>query len=415
MIKRVGFKIKLLPTIEEENKMYNANNVHIFAWNWALLENLKIEDRNHYCINTTELGKLYRKNIRNNPNPIYNWIRNTAAKISYLTLNEVYQNYIKFYKMKKVDPEVFTQKTLKFLKSKNIAQNRYYEKYHPKFKTNKNKKISFPIPSDILYFDENGETVFIITIGHIKYKANYNFSFPKGKKECIKKFHDARITYNGKKWLLSFQMDIIDNNITKLSNSIVGIDVGVKDLAIVSKDGTLIKTYKNINKSSKMKRIIKHRKKLERKFSRQIKGSKNFEKTKKKISRLYNKQTNIRNDYIHKTTKEIIDLKPKAIGIEDFSIMNLMKNHHLSRVISEQKLFMFKTVLLYKAAWNNIKVVLANQFYPSSKLCSKCGKKYKELKLSDRTFICPFCGFTIDRDLNAAINLEKLAKSKCSL
>lgn len=124
------------------------------------------------------------------------------------------------------------------------------------------------------------------------------------------------------------------------------------------------------------------------------------------VQRLYNRITNIRTDYINKIINNLVKTKPKFINIEDLNISGMMKNRHLSKTISEQKFYEFRTKLINKCHQNNIEVRLSNRFYASSKICSCCGSPKKDLKLSDRTYKCLQCGLIIDRDLNAAINLR---------
>ena len=129
-------------------------------------------------------------------------------------------------------------------------------------------------------------------------------------------------------------------------------------------------------------------------------------KAEKDLLKLYNKISNIRDNYIHQATHEIITLRPKQVIMEDLNVTGMMKNRHLSRAVQEQNLNKFLTYMKYKCEWNGIEFIQVDRFYPSSKMCSNCGSIKKDLKLSDRTYICPECGTVIDRDLNAAINLE---------
>ncbi|WP_415277138.1 RNA-guided endonuclease InsQ/TnpB family protein [Clostridium perfringens] len=137
----------------------------------------------------------------------------------------------------------------------------------------------------------------------------------------------------------------------------------------------------------------------------------NIQKQVVKIQRLYQRLANIRTDYINKTVFSIIKQKPSYITIEDLAVSNLMKNKHLSKAIASQKFFEFKTKLMFKCKENHIELRIVDRFYPSSKTCSSCGKVKKDLKLSDRVYKCD-CGLTIDRDLNASINLKNAKEYK---
>ena len=197
----------------------------------------------------------------------------------------------------------------------------------------------------------------------------------------------------------------------------VGIDMGIKDLAICSNG----KIYKNINKTEKIKKIKKKFKREQRKLSRKYESFKKRNKNKKeekatrqniqkqvvKVQKLYIKLTNIRTNYINNIISEIIKQKPSFIAIEDLNIKSMMKNRHLSRAISEQKFYEFRTKLTNKCKENEIEVRIVDRFYASSKLCSCCGNKKINLSLKDRIYVCDKCNLEIDRDLNASINLRK--------
>ena len=205
----------------------------------------------------------------------------------------------------------------------------------------------------------------------------------------------------------------------ELTDESLGIDLGVKDLAIVSNG----KVYKNINKTKKVKRLEKKLKREQRKLSRKLernisgytkdrkpiyktplKDMKNIAKQKKVIKHLYKQLSDIRKNHLHQTTTDIVKTKPYRIVMEDLNVKGMMKNKHLAKAIAEQCFYEFKRQMKYKCERLGILFIEADRWYPSSKTCSHCGKIKKDLKLSDRTFHCE-CGFTLDRDLNASINL----------
>jgi len=200
----------------------------------------------------------------------------------------------------------------------------------------------------------------------------------------------------------------------------IGIDLGVKDLAIVSTG----KVYKNINKTPKVKRLKKRLKKEQRIVSRKIEGNiesrdskrrptwkrplkecKNIQRQNQKIRLIHKKLADIRNNHLHQTTSEIVKTKPSRIVMENLNVSGMMKNRHLSKAIAEQKFYEFKRQIKYKCEQYDIEFVEVDRFYASSKTCSHCGHIKIDLKLSDRIYECAECGLTIDRDLNAAINL----------
>ena len=178
-------------------------------------------------------------------------------------------------------------------------------------------------------------------------------------------------------------------------------------------------TYKNINKTQKVKKLEKQKRRLQRSISRSYEKNKKGEsycktdnviKKEKKLLRLNRRLTNIRHDHLHKTTSEIIKRKPSFICIEDLNISGMMKNKHLSKVVQQQGFYEFRRQIEYKSAWNTIPVIIADRFFPSSKLCSCCGTIKKDLKLSDRIYKCE-CGNVIDRDYQAALNLKKYGEN----
>lgn len=189
----------------------------------------------------------------------------------------------------------------------------------------------------------------------------------------------------------------------------IGIDLGLKDFAICS-DSSI---FQNINKTNNIKKTEKKLKREQKKLSRKIVSSmegvstqKNLVKQKLKVQKLYQRLTNIRTDYINKTINSIMKTKPSFIVIEDLNVSGMMKNRHLSKAVAQQKFFEFRTKLISKCKENNIELRIVDRWYPSSKLCHNCGHIKKDLKLSDRTYICFECGYVEDRDINASLNLR---------
>jgi len=201
-----------------------------------------------------------------------------------------------------------------------------------------------------------------------------------------------------------------NNQAQILTDNSIGIDLGIKDLAIVSY-GNEFKVFKNINKTKRVKKIKKQLKHAQKIVSKKYHTNKSWEKSnnilkaEKRVKQLYNKLSNIRKNYIHQITRELINLLPYRIVMEDLNVRGMMKNKHLSKAIQEQCFHEFKRQMKYKCEEYGIEFIQVNRFYPSSKTCSNCNSIKKDLKLSDRVFICPECGFEIDRDKNASLNL----------
>ena len=207
---------------------------------------------------------------------------------------------------------------------------------------------------------------------------------------------------------MSVLVEIPDAKIANNSNDGIGIDLGLKDLAIVSNG----KTYKNINKSARVKKLEKKLRReqrcLSRKYENLKKGEstqKNIQKQKLKVQRLHHKIDNIRTDYINKSIAEIVKTKPSYITIENLNVSGMMKNSHLSKAVASQKFYEFRTKLKAKCDENGIELRVVDRWYPSSKICHCCGAIKKDLKLSDRIYRCD-CGYVEDRDFNAALNLR---------
>ena len=224
----------------------------------------------------------------------------------------------------------------------------------------------------------------------------------------------GKITKRANKYFISVITDgslkIKENN----GNTGIGIDLGLKDFAIISDN----KVFRNINKTSKIKNIEKQLKREQRKLSRKFKNKKKGEATGQnlksqivRVQRLYLRLSNIRENYHNQIINTLVKIKPEYITIEDLNIRGMMKNRHLSKAISKQGFNKFIEKLKFKCYENSIQLRQVDRFYPSSKTCSYCGNIKKDLKLSDRIYKCS-CGLTIDRDLNAAINLKNTKEYK---
>ena len=203
-------------------------------------------------------------------------------------------------------------------------------------------------------------------------------------------------------------------NTQKLSGEVIGIDLGIKELAVCS-DGQV---FRNINKTSKVKKIEKRLHRLQRKVSRKYEMNKegsrfvktsNLIKIEKQIQRLHRRVTNIRDNHIHQATNAIVKTKPSKVVMEDLNVSGMMKNRHLSKAVANQKLYEFIRQMKYKCEKYGIEFIQVDRFYPSSKTCSSCGTSKKDLKLSDRTYKCE-CGLEMDRDVNASLNLAAYGK-----
>jgi len=282
------------------------------------------------------------------------------------------------------------------LKDLDNAYNRFFsnckkgikgKKGFPKFKSKRNDKQSFRLTGHI---NIKNNKISLPRIGKVKLKeTDY---IPKNAKIA-----QATISKKAGKWFVSVLTEVEHKQSTPITK-IIGVDLGIKTLATCS-DGKIFENPKALKNN--LKRLKFH----QRKLSKKIKNSKNYEKQKLKVQKLHYRISNIRNDSLHKATSKIIN-ENQVIVLEDLKVSNMMKNHKLAQALSDISLSEFRRQIEYKAKWNNRQVIFVDKFFPSSKLCSKCNTKKENLKLSDRIYKCD-CGLIMDRDLNAAKNLER--------
>lgn len=385
-------KIRLLPTVEQEKLFWKSAGVARWSYNFFLSYNQ--EKYNEYLEDNTKKKFVSECDVRK-------YINNILKKTTHIWLQEVGNNVMK-----------------QGVKDASISLKRFFNKIsgYPKYKSRKKSKPSFYVNYETLKRTPNGFRG--ERIGIVKTRE----SLPKIPKD--QKYVNPRIIYDGKFWYLSVGYRVKPKQV-ELTDEKIGIDLGLKDLAIVSNaDNSYLKKYRNINKGYKIRLLEKRLKRAQRKLSRKIlnnienynenrmptyirplKDCKNIQKQIHIVRNLYRKLTSIRNNYIHQVTTEIVKTKPSKIVIEDLNVSGMMKNRHLSKSIIDSKWYEFKRQILYKAEMYGIEVILADRFYPSSKTCSCCGNYKKDLKLKDRTYVCDECGLKIDRDINAAINL----------
>lgn len=374
----LSLKIKLYPTKEQEQLMWQSSGVSRYIYNWGLaLKKQKYEEEN---INLS-ISDLRKELTQFKKTSGFSWLNTPSADGGREALRDLGDAYKKFFK----------------------KQGGY-----PKFK--KKGKCETSFYHDPRKLKVNDDYIYLEKIGLVKMSDEGRL--PKGvyKKDKIK-VTNPRIKHNGRYWILTLGIEVEDES-AELTNVSLGIDVGVKDLAVCS-DGQV---FKNINKSRTIKKLEKRLKRLQRQVSRKYEMNKQgnkFVKTKNiiklehQIKLIHLRLSNIRNNHLHQATNKIVKTKPSRIVIEDLNVSGMMKNRHLSKAIQQQKLYEFRRQLEYKTKKYGIELVLADRWYPSSKTCSGCGAIKSDLKLKDRVFKCDCCGLEIDRDLNASINLSR--------
>lgn len=370
MIKAI--KIRLFPSKEQEVLMFKSCGVARFTYNWGLE---KWED-------------LYKQNLKPSISKIKKEFNNTIKK----------QEEFKWLY------EVSGQITPQAFDDLNTAYNNFFAGLtkKPKFKSKRKSRKSFYVRYDAIKLKDG--KVNVEKIGKIKYKSNYTIP-------NLPKYVNPRCHFDGKYWYLTLGFEHNENQVELNKDLSVGIDLGIKDLAVVN---CLDKPIKNINKSVKVKKLKKRLKRLQKQVSRKYEANKqenkfiktsNILKLEKQIKLLHRKLTNIRNNHIHQATAKIIKLKPYRVVMEDLNISGMMKNKHLSKAVAEQKFHEFIRQMTYKCKFNGIEFIQVDRWYPSSKTCCCCGYIKKDLKLKDRVYVCEECGYIIDRDKNASINL----------
>ncbi|BAO04894.1 transposase [Clostridium botulinum B str. Osaka05] len=368
MIKAI--KIRLFPTKEQEILMLKTIGCSRFVYNWAL----------------NRCNELYKQGIKYNMSDIRKEFTQLKKKNNFKWLNEV-SNTTMVESMRNLDR----------------AFKSFFKKIgkYPRFKTKRKSRQSFYVRYDNLYFKEN--VCNIEKVGKVKFKTNYKIP------NC--KYSNPYCNFDGKYWYLSLGFKVEESQTTLNQDLSVGIDLGVKDLAIVN---CLDKPIKNINKSVKVRKLKKRLKRLQRQVSRKYEANKqgnkfiktnNIIKLEKEIKLIHRRLSNIRLNHIHQATNMIVKLRPYRVVMEDLNISGMMKNKHLAKAIAEQCLYEFIRQMKYKCEFNRIEFIQTDRFYPSSKTCSNCGYVKKDLKLKDRIYVCPECGLEIDRDKNASINL----------
>ena len=383
MIKSI--KVRLNPNNKQLTKLFQYAGCARFAYNWAISREEENHKQGNKFLSDMDLRKEFTqlKKLQE-----FKWLNEISNNVTKQAIKDACSAYKIFFK----------------------GQSKF-----PKFKSKKQSTPSFYQDNVQIKFTENHVKVegFSMSKKPNKQKLNWIKLYEKRKIPTDCKYLNPRFTYDGLYWYVSVSIEVDDDNDNSNIQSTegVGIDLGIKDLAVCS-DGN---TYKNINKTQKVKKLEKKKRRLQRSVSRKYNKNKkggnycktsNIIKREKELLKTSKRLTNIRNNYLHQTTSEIIKRKPSFICIEDLNVSGMMKNRHLSEAIQQQGLYEFRRQLEYKAKWNNIPVIIADRFFPSSKMCSCCGHIKKDLKLSDRIYKCE-CGNIINRDFQASLNLKK--------
>ncbi len=388
--------MEINPTDEQKSKIHQTIGVSRFVYNFYIARNKEIYEREGKFVSGMDFSKwLNNEYIPNNQE--MKWIKEVSSKATKQAIMNGDKAFRDFFKKAKGFP--------RFKKKKNQDVKAYFPKNNKTDWTLERHRVKIPTLGwvrlkEFGYIPVNS----MVKSGTVSQKADRYYV------SILVEERDIKISNSN-----------TGMKISNTNNEGLGIDLGIKEFAVCS-DGI---KFKNINKTSIIKKVEKKLKREQRKLSRKYESLKirnkkekggnvtrqNIQKQIVKVQKLHQRLTNIRTDYINKIVSSIIKQKPSYITIEDLNVKGMMKNKHLSKAIASQKFFEFKTKLMSKCKQNDVELRIVDRFYPSSKTCSQCGEIKKDLKLSDRVYKCS-CGFVIDRDLNASINLRNAKEYK---
>ena len=373
-----SFKTEINPTEEQKVKIRKTIGTCRYIYNFYLTHNKELYDKGEKFMSGKSFSIwLNNEYLPRNPDKL--WIKEVSSKSVKRSIENGCIAFTRFFKHQSAFPN--------FKKKGKSDVKMYFVKNNPKDCRCERHRINIPSLGWIR-IKEKGyipttKDGYVIKSGHVSIRAD--------------------------KYYVSVLIEILNNKIVNNFNEGIGIDLGLKDFAIVSNG----KNYKNINKSAKLKKLekqlIREQRSLSRKYENLKKGwstqKTNIQKQRLKVQKLHHRIDNIRTDHINKTIAEIVKTKPSYITIEDLNVSGMMKNKHLSKAVASQKFYEFRTKLQAKCNENGIELRVVDRWFPSSKTCHCCKNIKKDLKLSDRIFKCD-CGYIEDRDFNAALNLR---------
>lgn len=374
-----SFKTEINPSEEQKARIRKTIGTCRFIYNFYLAHNKELYDNGEKFMSSSRF-RVWLNNEYLPQHPEYSWIKEAYSKAVTQSVNNGQTAFTRFFHHESAFP--------KFKKKSRSDVKMYFVKNNTKDCLCERHRIKIP------------------SLGWVRIKEKGYI--PTTKDGYVIK--SGSVSMKADRFYVSVLVDIPESKTANnSSNEGIGIDLGLKDFAVVSNG----KTYKNINKTARIKelekQLIREQRSLSRKYENLKKGGTtqraNIQKQKLKVQKLHHKLDNIRTDYINKTIAEIVKTKPSYITMEDLNVRGMMKNRHLSKAVASQKFYEFKVKLQVKCNENGIELRVADRWYPSSKLCHRCGSIKKDLKLSDRIYKCS-CGYIEDRDFNAALNLK---------
>lgn len=384
-----SYKIEIKPTKEQEKKIIQTIGICKFIYNFYISKNKEVYNETKKFMSANIFSKwLNNEFIPNNPS--YQWIKQGSSKSIKQSINNAEKAFKDFFKGIRKFP--------RYRKKSDINVKMYLPKNNKTDWTIERHRVKIP------------------TLGFVRLKE-YGYI------PLNSKVTSGTVSKQADKYFVSILVEDIDIAYSNknIKTEGIGIDLGIKDLAICS-NGNI---FKNINKTSKVKKLEKKLKREQRALSRKLENKKhkkgganeksvNIKKNIIRVQKIHLKLSNIRQEYIKYIVNSLVKLNPQFISIEDLAVKNMMKNRHLSKAIQKQLFYYFRLFLIQQSKKHNIEVRIIDRFYPSSKLCNCCGQIKSDLKLSDRIYNCD-CGNVIDRDLQASINIRECKTYKIAL
>ena len=381
-------KIMLRPNNKQRTKLFQCAGVARFIYNWVLNYQADRYNAGLPFQNEGEVRKLITK--LKHEDVTLRWLNDYSNNIIQQAVKDACDAFIKFFK---------------------------HRANYPRYKSRKHSKPSFYIATDKIKFIDTHVKLEKLTTSKRQSKQKFNWIrlAEKNRVPIGVKYYNSRVTYDGINWWLTVGVDFEDSVRGSPVNDGIGVDLGIKNLAVCSNK----EVYQNINKTPKVIKLLKKQRRLQRKISKKYlkKGesyckTKNIAKSEYRLLKLNHRLTNIRTDHMYRVITDIIKREPSFITVEDLNIRGMLKNRHLSKAIQNQRLYTFYETLKFKCKENGIELRIVDRWFPSSKRCNHCDNIKRDLKLSDRVYHCNCCGYMVDRDYNASLNLRDANKYK---
>lgn len=367
-----AIKVRLYPNKTQTTQINKLLGCYRFVYNNCLTLKIEKYKEDKTSLNLKQLGDYFHNTLTESEN--YHWLNEQNTKV----LKQAIINMLEAYK--------------RFFNGKGKVG-------FPKYKSKHDNKLScrFPLEAISKRNDYQSGKLSLANIKGIKFRCSDKYkNYLTKYKEGIRSATLSK-TKSGD-YYLSILVDGSVDKVLSKTDCVVGVDLGIKDFVITSEG----EVFENKHFHKKLeKKIVR----LQRQVSRKVKGSNNRNKTRVRLAKVYEKQTNRKCNHLHEISNSLLN-ENQVIVMEDLNVSGMLKNHHLAKSIQEMSFSELRRIIEYKCRWYDRELVIINRFYPSSKLCNVCGFKKKDLSLHDRSWICPKCGNEHDRDLNAALNIR---------